>query len=155
MAQPHLSVTPAKVVFNDIRNGEVYVVAVEVKVCASTFEGIHHQLQQGYWPLYDISPYRVCHNLDCCIASQNLITSKSQSVRIKGPTTRWFKVAGINQTARIAPGMSLKFEVRNQSHTSVQICHAILTLSFVTYLPACKLAVTQAAAITVLCFSLG
>eukprot|EP00775_Hariotina_reticulata_P012144 gene12144-12282_t len=72
MAQQHLSVTPAKVGFDNVRKGEVYSAFVEVK---------------------------------------NLITGRPQSVRIKQPTTKWFRVVGMNQTSRIAPGLALKFEV--------------------------------------------
>jgi len=61
--------------------------------------------------------YQTLHNMPHLHAIlqllQNLITSKPQSVRMKQPTTKWFKVVGINQTARIAPGLSLKFEGEN------------------------------------------
>ena len=45
---------------------------------------------------------------------QNLDTTGPRSVRIKPPTTKWFKVKGVDHTERIAPGLSITFEVSLQ-----------------------------------------
>lgn len=110
-----LSITPAELDFDIFQPGQDLLLPVCIKVRrmrrtrATAAAAIRKLLPPHDQP----STSQRHQDTTCCppvLAVQNLDT-RPRSFRVKAPTARWFALRGIGHQHRLAPGLSITFEV--------------------------------------------